>query len=215
VNLAWKLAAVLQHRLDPAVLDTYETERSAFARQLVKTTDRAFQFASAHGPIAAVVRLRMVPFLLPKLVRYRPVRRWMFRTLSQIAIKYPHSCLCTGAAGRVKGGDRLPWIRESQQGGGGLDNYESLQSLDWQVHCYGEPTPGIRAACEKRGLALHDFRWSWGMERAGLKRDAVYLIRPDGYIGLAEPAGDPATLERYLDEHQVRRCLPTGVRPEW
>jgi hypothetical protein len=31
VNLAWKLAAVLRGRADPALLDTYEPERIAFA----------------------------------------------------------------------------------------------------------------------------------------------------------------------------------------
>jgi 2-polyprenyl-6-methoxyphenol hydroxylase-like FAD-dependent oxidoreductase len=42
VNLAWKLAAVLHGRAEPALLDTYEPERIAFARRLVATTDRAF-----------------------------------------------------------------------------------------------------------------------------------------------------------------------------
>jgi 2-polyprenyl-6-methoxyphenol hydroxylase-like FAD-dependent oxidoreductase len=31
VNLAWKLAAVLQGRADPSLLDSYEPERIAFA----------------------------------------------------------------------------------------------------------------------------------------------------------------------------------------
>ena len=42
VNLAWKLAAVLQGRAKVSLLDTYEPERIAFARRLVATTDRAF-----------------------------------------------------------------------------------------------------------------------------------------------------------------------------
>ena len=41
VNLAWKLAAVLQGRADPSLLDSYEPERIAFARRLVATTDQA------------------------------------------------------------------------------------------------------------------------------------------------------------------------------
>jgi 2-polyprenyl-6-methoxyphenol hydroxylase-like FAD-dependent oxidoreductase len=49
VNLAWKLAAVIRGRTKPAVLDTYESERIAFARTLVKTTDRLFQFAVSRG----------------------------------------------------------------------------------------------------------------------------------------------------------------------
>ena len=41
------------------------------------------------------------------------------------------------------------------------------------------------------------------MAKAGLKRDALYLVRPDGYIGLADPDADPGTLERYLDSRRV------------
>jgi len=63
VNLAWKLAAVLQGRADPSLLDSYEPERIAFARRLVATTDRAFQFINNDGPIARFVRVRLVPCL--------------------------------------------------------------------------------------------------------------------------------------------------------
>jgi 2-polyprenyl-6-methoxyphenol hydroxylase-like FAD-dependent oxidoreductase len=63
VNLAWKLAAVLQGRADPSLLDSYEPERIAFARRLVATTDRAFQFINNDGPIARFARVRLVPCL--------------------------------------------------------------------------------------------------------------------------------------------------------
>jgi 2-polyprenyl-6-methoxyphenol hydroxylase-like FAD-dependent oxidoreductase len=43
VNLSWKLAAVLKGEAPDAILDTYESERIPFARQLVATTDRAFE----------------------------------------------------------------------------------------------------------------------------------------------------------------------------
>jgi 2-polyprenyl-6-methoxyphenol hydroxylase-like FAD-dependent oxidoreductase len=41
VNLAWKLAAVLQSRAGSPLLDSYEPERIAFAQRLVATTDEA------------------------------------------------------------------------------------------------------------------------------------------------------------------------------
>ena len=69
VNLAWKIAAVMQGRIDPLALDTFEPERIAFARKLVNTTDRVFEFVTKNGPIANFTRLRLVPFLLPKLFR--------------------------------------------------------------------------------------------------------------------------------------------------
>ena len=48
VNLAWKLADVVQGRAQAGLLDSYEPERIAFARRLVATTDRAF--VAATGP---------------------------------------------------------------------------------------------------------------------------------------------------------------------
>ena len=61
VNLAWKLAAVLQGRADAALLDTYEPERIAFARRLVATTDRAFTAVTSPAPLARFVRIGVVP----------------------------------------------------------------------------------------------------------------------------------------------------------
>ena len=40
INLAWKLTAVLAGGAPDKLLDSYEVERIAFARRLVKTTDR-------------------------------------------------------------------------------------------------------------------------------------------------------------------------------
>src|SRR4029077_10090566 len=61
VNLAWKLAAVLGGRADASLLDTYETERIAFARRLVATTDEAFTGVTSDGALARLVRLHIVP----------------------------------------------------------------------------------------------------------------------------------------------------------
>ncbi|HYY51251.1 MAG TPA: hypothetical protein VE755_00195, partial [Myxococcales bacterium] len=55
-----------------------------------------------------------------------------------------------------------------------------------------------------RGLRLHVFPWSRSAARAGLAPDASYLVRPDGHVALADPARDPAVLERYLDSHGLR-----------
>src|SRR5712691_6341028 len=56
VNLAWKLAAVLDGRADASILDSFEPERRAFARRLVATTDRAFTGVTIRVAIAQRVR---------------------------------------------------------------------------------------------------------------------------------------------------------------
>jgi 2-polyprenyl-6-methoxyphenol hydroxylase-like FAD-dependent oxidoreductase len=78
VNLAWKVAAVLQGRASASILDTYEPERMAFARRLVATTDRAFTGVTSSGAIARAVRLKLVPSVVPPLFKLSSVRRFIF-----------------------------------------------------------------------------------------------------------------------------------------
>jgi hypothetical protein len=200
VNLAWKLADVLRGRADVSLLDTYEPERIAFARRLVATTDRAFIFITSRGPIARWVRLHLVPRVIPILFSSKVVRRLMFRTISQTTIAYRDSRLSAGTAGRVRGGDRLPWVRLD----GADDNFAPLASVAWQVHVYGEPTAEIADACRARGLELHVFPWRAAMRAAGLARNAGYLVRPDGHVALADPRASGAVLMAYLDARGLR-----------
>src|SRR5215210_6474545 len=212
VNLAWKLAAVLQERASASLLGSYEPERIAFARRLVATIDRIFTAVTSPGRVARLIRVEVVPRLLPALARSVLFRRFMFRTISQTAVHYRASSLSEGRAGRLRGGDRLPWIMVvSDSSAGRTDNFAPLTSLDWQVHVYGEPAPGIAEVCQKRGLALHPFSWGVMMGQAGLKRGAVYLVRPDGYIGLADAEANPVNLERYLYSRSVI-ARPTAVK---
>jgi 2-polyprenyl-6-methoxyphenol hydroxylase-like FAD-dependent oxidoreductase len=200
VNLAWKLAAVLHGRAGGALLDSYEPERIAFARRLVATTDQAFTGVTSRGPIARLMRLRIVPLLVPMLFAFEVVRRFMFRTVSQTVVNYRGSSLSDGRAGSVHGGDRLPWVETNLNG---ADNFTPLTSLDWQVHVYGNAAPAIRALCEMRKLSLHVFPWRPEMDRTGLQRNAVYLVRPDGYVALANPDGSAALLTSYLDMRKL------------
>ena len=198
VNLAWKLAAVLHGRADDHILDTYEAERIRFARRLVATTDQAFTAVTSSSATARVLRLHIVPVVLPAVLTSRAFRRVAFRTVSQTAINYRGSVLSEGDAGAVHGGDRLPWVRLD---GDDLDNFAPLTSLDWQVHVYGAAAPEIRAACGERDLPLHEFRWQPAMKRAGFRRNALYLVRPDGYVALAAANPSPVVLASYLDAH--------------
>ena len=41
------------------------------------------------------------------------------------------------------------------------------------------------------------------MDRTGLRRNAVYFVRPDGYVALADPDGSAAVLTSYLDVRKL------------
>ncbi|MGZ6009842.1 MAG: FAD-dependent monooxygenase [Rhizomicrobium sp.] len=194
INLAWKLKAVLAGKADGSLLDTFEAERRAFALRLVNTTDRAFKFVASNGYLAEIVRTRLAPILLPQIVRFDAARKYIFRTVSQITLNYRGKGLDEGHAGAVHGGERLPWVR-----GAGFDNYDALKRTDWQVHVYGEAQGVLKRWCEDRGAPLHVYRWYDAMGEVGLKRDALYLIRPDTYVALTQREQDPAAIDGFLE----------------
>ncbi len=192
VNLAWKLAAVLRGTADVGVLDSYGAERIPFARSLVATTDRIFEAVVGKGLFARLVRTVFAPYILPFLLRFAAVRRAQFRLVSQTRIAYRASPLSDGAAGAVHAGDRLPWVE-------GTDNYAPLQSLDWQVHVYGVASAELRRFASGARLPLHEWPWNVAARKAGLTRDALYFVRPDGHVGLARGVQDVPALQVYLD----------------
>jgi FAD binding domain len=198
VNLAWKLAAVLKGRANESLLHTYEPERIAFARRLVATTDQAFAVVTSSGAIARLMRLHIVPVLISAFFTFRQVRRFLFLTVSQTRVNYRGSPLSQGRAGSIHGGDRLPWVPSSSNSGM-PDNFAPLQSLDWQAHVYGEATSEVEAMCHERRLPLHVFPWRQQIARTGLKRSAVYVIRPDGYVALANAEGSAAAVSSYFE----------------
>lgn len=200
VNLAWKLAAVLRDRASATILDTYESERIAFARKLVATTDNAFRIPTRGGTTGRLLRGVVLPYLLSALFSSERFRRSLFRTVSQTRISYRgSSVLSEGHSGALHGGDRLPWVARA-----GADNFAPLAALDWQLHIYGQPATALRGVAEELGLPLHTFAWDDGVGQAGLTRDAGYLVRPDGYIGLILPAQDAGALRAYVKTFGLR-----------
>jgi hypothetical protein len=120
--------------------------------------------------------------------------------VSQTEVNYRNSSLSIGKAGSVRGGDRLPWIKLAS----GEDNFAPLTSLAWQVHVYGQAAQAVSATCAKLRLPLHVFAWETAMGRAGFVSGALYLVRPDGYVALADPSPEPERLRRYFCERGLR-----------
>ena len=150
VNAAWKLAEAL--RGHPAALATYGPERRPFAVSLVNTTDRVFSGVINPSALARVLRTQLFPVVLKALSHVQALRRLLFLTASQLRIHYPDSPLSVGQAGRVRGGDRLPWMPD-----GTGSNFTALSSLNWQVHVYGAPSPELLTWCGQHDLPLHVF----------------------------------------------------------
>lgn len=186
VNLGWKLAAALRHPAPAALLDTYEAERRPFAQQLVATTDRAFRAATRATGWASFVRTRLVPLLLPMVLRLPWVRRRLFLALSQIGIAYPSSPLSQGSAAHVSGGMRLPWAP---------GRYQALRTPGWQVLCAGPGSEATAAWARAHGLLLTEI-----IPMAQETPGTLYLLRPDGYVGLVASSFDEKVFSAYLTQ---------------
>ncbi|MGH6678694.1 MAG: FAD-dependent oxidoreductase, partial [Bradyrhizobium sp.] len=74
----------------------------------------------------------------------------------------------------------------------------------WQVHVYGSAHQELALWCEARGLPLHVFGWRHEYRAAGIFRDALYLLRPDMYVALADPRGAASAIEHYFADHGTR-----------
>ncbi|HEX8701210.1 MAG TPA: FAD-dependent monooxygenase [Myxococcaceae bacterium] len=100
-NLAWKLALVLQGRAPESLVGTYGAEREPVGRKLLEGTDRIFGLAAARGPVARLVRKRLIPLLAPVISRPLLQRR-VLRFISQLYLHYRRSPLSTET---VRGAD--------------------------------------------------------------------------------------------------------------
>ncbi|WP_449433108.1 FAD-dependent monooxygenase [Pseudomonas putida] len=199
INLAWKLAAVVKGAAPDDLLDSYQDERRKFALKLVDTTDKLFTFATAQGSFADFVRTRIAPVFASVAYKSETVREYMFRMISQTTLNYHESPLSEGQVGEVQGGDRLPWAPVP-----GADNYEPLTAIGWQVHVYGEAQADMMQWCNEQGVALHVFAWQQAHQKAGLVRDAAYLLRPDTYVAVVDAQGASARLSRYFSGRGLR-----------
>jgi 2-polyprenyl-6-methoxyphenol hydroxylase-like FAD-dependent oxidoreductase len=207
-NLAWKLALVVQGRADPALLDTYAQERMPVAKQLLETTDRAFQLVVADTWIARVLRTKIIFRVAAFAMTIESVRKRAFYTLSQTGIRYPRSALSetlgkpSGAAPRA--GDRFPWLHLRMRPDGPVEDlYQALDDIRFDLLVFGEPAPiGAALAERKEAMRIHSIPVEppndAELAKAGIVSPSFYLLRPDGHVWLCGPASEIGAVEQYL-----------------
>jgi hypothetical protein len=111
VNLGWKLAAVIRGEKNDSLLDSYSIERHKVGENLLRGTDRAFEFMCTTNPFYLYLRNTLVPWIIPWAMKDRNRRANRFRFVSQLGIRYRHSPIVGGAStykGVLRGGDRAP-----------------------------------------------------------------------------------------------------------
>jgi len=220
-NLAWKLALVLANRADDTLLDTYETERRAFAHKLLATTDRAFRVVVSENWFAGMLRTQIVPRVLAIAMKRAQVKRAAFLTLSQIGIQYRESTL-SQTLGNVPqraphAGDRFPWLRlKFQPQGPREDLFQKLDDTRFNLLLIGQPAPSSTSLQLSDILQVHaipsDVENEHALAAASVPIPSYYLLRPDGHIGLTGTFFQEADLRRWLARSHLRLEIAPSQR---
>lgn len=196
-NLAWKLAAVLRQNADQKMLETYNDERLANAKRLLRTTDRLFNLGASDDVLLGFFRTKIFPYVADYLINLDVVQRAIFPIVSQIGINYRESRLSRGNDGfEYKPGDRMPYFEVE-----GVSIFDMLREPNFHIVVLHD---GRRNASEFgnefAGLAdLHLVHlYPEAAEVFGATDDLTLVIRPDNYIGMIAAGVDMSDVREYF-----------------
>ncbi|HEK19825.1 MULTISPECIES: FAD-dependent monooxygenase [unclassified Mucilaginibacter] len=138
-NLAWKLAAVINGKIVPNILNTYGEERMPVAKELLNTTDRVFNVVTSRKWFGNLLKRYVVPRILKFGWEKESTRNFFFNRASQIGISYRDSklTLSLGRPTEIKAGDRLPY----------LEIFDEKKKANTDLHSW----------CAKHGFTLLTF----------------------------------------------------------
>jgi 2-polyprenyl-6-methoxyphenol hydroxylase-like FAD-dependent oxidoreductase len=179
-NLAWKLALVVHGTCGAQLLDSYSSERSPIADEVLKVTGRVTSLGTVKGKAAQFLRNHTAALVLGLPI----VRRLAAESAAEISIGYPHSPL--NAAGSYR--DPAPGTRaplrptEASVGAGGTPRFVLFADPD-----------GMPAKLQESYADLLE-----PILREPFHPGGIWLVRPDGYIALSAKAGDWKAVIAYL-----------------
>ena len=183
-NLAWKLAMVVHGAAKSSLLDSYSVERSAVGDLVLRNATALTDVALMRNPVAQTVR----NFAAKILLGLSQVQHRISNSMTEIEIAYPDSPLTiTGShaphdSELPKAGERWPIADTGAApiGGGSKPRFAVVTDSD-----VAGPVAGQFA-----GLAEP--------RKAPRGMGGLWVVRPDGYVGLAARSDDGAAAEAYL-----------------
>jgi NADPH-dependent dioxygenase len=191
-NLGWKLSLVLQSHAGDALLDSYETERRPIAEQVIWAASSLHDIFMTHGKDIAERRQTM----------FDPgYRERVVNVCSGVSYTYRDAIAARGDANDLDGpavGDRAPDV-DFEQGGTLYDRLRHPYFTLLSMSGGRAAPPGVDALRTRFDpvLAVETLPSSDALARRyGV--DALYLVRPDGYIASKARAEDVASIESDL-----------------
>jgi 2-polyprenyl-6-methoxyphenol hydroxylase-like FAD-dependent oxidoreductase len=196
-NLAWKLSLVLRNGGDPQLLDSYEAERKPVDEAVIRQTDRATRLVSLQGTVAHFIRDHMMSLL----TQIPAVAERLGEGLSGLAVNYQRSPIveehAPGTAGPAAG-DRAPDAPlVAAKDGESLRLYDLFAEHRHVLLLLGDGPEAIPSSLLRypetvfaaHRVALPGTSGGDYVDREGIlaqrygSTPAVYVIRPDGYVG--------------------------------
>jgi len=222
-NLAWKLALVDRGDSPVALLDTYSFERHHVGEILLRGTDRMFAAVAGGGAISTLART-FAPIFATRLFGLAWINRKLAKFVSQLGIRYRDSPLSDEGPGAKKlgrgvprAGDRAPDASILDYESGAERLFDLFRGPHYTMLVFGGDAPTDRAWRDHiqstfgrlvRVVGISRLAVSAGGDvvdesgeahrKYGATNGALYLIRPDGYIGFKGGPSDQAALESDL-----------------
>lgn len=224
-NLSWKLEAVLRHGADPAILDTYETERRPHAKAMIELSVFNKSLVSIQNPVGArardaglwtalrtpvlggwVRRAGMKPKPRLKKGAYLGLPR-RTRGIEGTLAPQPVVRRYDGRPARLDDTMGIGWsvigygVDPREVLGAGVATWERVEATFATVYPAGSRPQG-EIGDGRRRAGLIDLEDTTGaftrwLRKAGVRRGSVVVLRPDKYVfGVAKD--DHSALTRAL-----------------
>ncbi|MEJ7498473.1 monooxygenase, partial [Staphylococcus warneri] len=74
----------------------------------------------------------------------------------------------------------------------------------WQIHIYGKLTQELKQFAYDSQLPIYHIPWVTQMSQKDIQRDAVFLVRPDGYISVATNSYDVEPLKQMIEKYHIK-----------
>jgi 2-polyprenyl-6-methoxyphenol hydroxylase-like FAD-dependent oxidoreductase len=213
-NLAWKIALVVKKDASIKLLDSYETERHPVGKILLKTTDQFFSLLTAKGFFISKLRNWILPFVISFLFSKKNIEKRLFWFMSQLNIHYAKNQfnyeIIEKSYQELIGGP-CPGYRAPNAPANSSSLFILLAQKPFNILSFKTKEEQPDELIEKVNTLIKKYK-AWLQvhafvlsptnkllfKRYGVIASAIYVIRPDGYVGFRVNSDNYLLLEEYL-----------------